>query len=519
MSSPPLRAVSYTTQPQLRAGVYTRVSKDIRKGSDREAISVDTQARECRRCADDEGWKIVGDPYCDNDVSASKYSRKARKDWPKMIADLEADRFDVIVMWESSRGSRKLSEWSRFLELASEHGVLIHIVSHDRTYDVRKGRDWKTLAGDGVDAEASSNETSQRVRRLKAAGRDDGRPDGKLCFGHRREYDPGTGGLLRQVPHPLESLVVKEIFARLLGGDSMVAIANDLNRRAKLDRDDSEWVTRLPSGAPYRVQAIGQIATRAAHAGKIAHGDELFEAQWDPIVPVAQWYAVQQILSDPARRTTIRPGKVKHLLSRIMLCGVCGALVEVKKIGGKRRYICRGVQPDGSRTGREGCAASLMDDLENYILDKLAAVLCDEDVLALMTHSDDSERAAARDRAAEMQAELDVLWERAAAREPGYTMERAARFEAAWMPEIERLKKESTAGLDAGAAIAAELIAAARQSGIAGSELHAVVREAVEEVPLPGRRELIRKFLSPFYLHPVKKRGVQPFDPSRIEFG
>jgi hypothetical protein len=45
------------------------------------------------------------------------------------------------------------------------------------------------------------------------------------------------------------------------------------------------------------------------------------------------------------------------------------------------------------------------------------------------------------------------------------------------------------------------------------------MREAVDAFPLPGQRQLIRKFLSPIRLHRVKKRGVQPFDPSRIQFG
>lgn len=522
MSDTPRARIYATDQrpPQLRASMYTRVSKDVRKGTGKEAISVDSQERECRRVADDEGWAITGKPYCDNDVSASKYSRKTREDWPKLLADMEAGRFDVLIMWESSRGSRKLSEWSQFLEMAAESGVLIHIVSHDRTYDVRKGRDWKTLAGDGVDAEASSNETSQRVRRLKAATRSEGRPDGRVCFGHKREYDPDTRELLRQVAHPLESLVVREIFDRILGGDSLVSITNDLNRRRALPKGDPEWVAGLPSKAPYRIQAIRQIATRAAHAGKIRHEGELFDAQWDPIVPFDQWQAVQQILGDPARRTSIRPGRVQYLLSRIMLCGVCGSYIEVKRIDGKQRYHCRGVLPDGNRRlEKYGCTAILMDEIEDYVLSRLVKALCSEDLVSLLSESDDTGRQEARTRMAEMRAELDAAWSKVYAREPGYTHERVAQMEASWMPEIERLDKEANAGLDAATAVASALIHEARQSGLEGSELELVMREAVDAFPLPGKRQMIRKFLSPIRLHRVKKRGVQPFDPSRIEIG
>src|SRR5690606_40403470 len=111
-------------------------------------------------------------------------------------------------------------------------------------------------------------------------------------------------------------------------------------------------------GGAYRPAAVRQIATRAAHAALIPNPrGELLPASWDPIVDVDKWWAVQRILADPSRRTTSRPGRIKHLLTRLMTCAVCGAYIELKRISGAQRYTCRGNLPGGRRSGREGCAS------------------------------------------------------------------------------------------------------------------------------------------------------------------
>lgn len=526
MSKPPVRAGIFTRDQALplRASIYTRVSKDARKGTIREAISTDSQAIGCQDVADDEGWKVVGPVYCDNDISASKYSKKVREDWPRLIADLEAGRFDIIIMWESSRGSRKLSEWSRFLETAAERGVLIHIVTHERTYDPRNERDWKTLATDGVDAEVESSRTSKRVGRLKNAARVAGRPDGRCPFGFQRNYDSKTGALLEQVHEPLQSAVVKEIFKRIDGGDSLVAVARDLNERAALPRDDPRWLVGLPSGARFRTQTVRRIATQAAHAGKIRHKSELFDAEWEQIVTFKQWHAVQTILSNPERKTTVRPGRVKFLLSGLILCARCGSKVVVVKSKANRgqlRYSCRGFRPDGTRSGRSGCvSAPFVPEVADFVLLSLARVFCVEDFVQSLSLTDDTERVAAQEKAAEMQANLDAMWERVAAMEPGFTAERAAALEAKWTPEIARLQEEATAGLDGAQSVAAELLTEAKRSGLAGSALETVMFRAVKKLPIPGQRELVKTFLPALILLPSVRRGAQ-YTPAaeRIRYG
>ena len=50
--------------------------------------------------------------------------------------------------------------------------------------------------------------TSKRIRRDVAARAAQGQPHGRIPYGYRREYDPHTGALLRQVPDPATAAIV-----------------------------------------------------------------------------------------------------------------------------------------------------------------------------------------------------------------------------------------------------------------------------------------------------------------------
>lgn len=141
----------------LRAAIYDRVSRD-RRGDSR---SVGEQEAENRAACDAQRWLLAPDDvYTDNDRSASRFATKSRPDWQRLAGDLEAGRYDVLVLWEPSRGSRELVVWAALLDVCRERGVLIHVTSHRRTYDPREPRDWRTLAED-----AWTPATSPRRRR------------------------------------------------------------------------------------------------------------------------------------------------------------------------------------------------------------------------------------------------------------------------------------------------------------------------------------------------------------------
>lgn len=509
-----LRAI----QP-LRAGIYTRVSKDDHMKTSREGTSTASQEQDSHEVLDTEGWTLTR-VYCDNNISASPYSEQVRDDWDELLADIASGEMDVLVAWESSRGSRRLSEWAVFLELLRDNGVLIYIVTHGQLYDPRKKRHWKILADDGVNAEYASHETSDRVKRLKKAMRGEGRPDGKIPYGFRREYDPETGELLGQYEHPERGPAANEIIERLSGGDSLVEISKDFNLRTQLPRKDPQWLPLSATEKPYRPQTIRYIAMLPALIGKLKKTGtaDLLPAAWDPIVDEAEWHRVQGILKDPERRTSSRPGRVRHLLSNISLCSKCGSRLLVRKIAGEHRYSCSGRQPNGQMLGKMGCTSIVLAESEKYVIASLALRFCDKQSLAALTNTDNRSRIELQGRADDLRAEVEDSWKKAFAREPGFTRERAAQHEAAVMPEILRLEKEAVKDVGGAGEMALILLREAEASGLEGSELQEAMVEAIMRVPLPGRRQMVVEFLGPIVLHPAKRKGRQPYDGTRFEF-
>src|SRR5215217_396901 len=102
----------------LRAAIYARQSLD-RTG---EGMAVMRQLAECRDLAKRNGWKVA-EEFVDNDVSAS--SRKPRPEWTRLLADLEAGRYDVLVCWHTDRLYRRLRDLVDVVEIAERRALRI----------------------------------------------------------------------------------------------------------------------------------------------------------------------------------------------------------------------------------------------------------------------------------------------------------------------------------------------------------------------------------------------------------
>lgn len=164
-----------------QAREYLRVSHDrFRERSN------DEQHNDNSRSVTERGWTL-GDPYRDTG-SASRYATRSRDGYDLLVSDLGRDRFDadVLVLWESSRGNRKVGEWVTLIELCEERSVRIHVTTHNRTYDPANARDHRSLLEDAVDSEYESAKISERARRAALADAADGKPHGPVPYGYRR---------------------------------------------------------------------------------------------------------------------------------------------------------------------------------------------------------------------------------------------------------------------------------------------------------------------------------------------
>ncbi|WP_083266583.1 recombinase family protein [Arthrobacter sp. U41] len=315
---------------------YLRVSKDS-KGTGK---SPDQQHDENVNAFDRQGWLLHPDPpYRDTDRSASRFARRGREDFKRLITDLEEDTFDadVLAIWESSRGSRRVGEWVDLVELCKERTVCIWVTTHGRLYDPSNARDRRSLLEDAVDAEYESDKSSERIQRDVRAAAEGGRPHGKNIYGYHRVYDQKTGELERIEPHPEQGPIVQEAARRILEGQSFYAVAKDFNERGVERRRPTRKQHRSNLG--WTAPAVKQMLTMPAYAGKRQHRGEILghvEAMWPALIDFDTWLKLQVIMSPPERKRT-NDWPARYLLTGIAVCGVCGAPARIGKQNAGRR--------------------------------------------------------------------------------------------------------------------------------------------------------------------------------------
>jgi site-specific DNA recombinase len=438
-------------QATARAALYGRVSQDHRGGR-----SVAEQETESRAACTLNGWTLAG-TYTDNDISASRFTTAKRAEWTKLVADLDAGKFDVLVLWEPSRGSRELMTWAALLDACRRRKVLVHVTSHQHTYDLSKPRDWRSLAEDGVDSAYESEKASQRVRRSMNAGAVAGRPHGRCPYGYVRRYDPATKALVAQEADPVTAPVVREIFRRLAAAEPVSVVTNDLNARGVPSAAGKTWAR----------QVVRKVALHHSYISQRSYGGEIHSGDWPALVDPEVWYAARRVLLDP-KRTVTKPGKVKYLLSYIARCGVCGERLQAAKRHGGPAYYCTGFH-----------VVTRVDWLDAVITPLVLARLDNKVLMARLAGGDDEDVVAARTEVAALQERLEGFRDAAASGE--LTAASLAHVEARLLAGIETAKRKATS-----AAVPSVL------RGLAGAD---DVPARWEALTVAGRRQIVSTLL------------------------
>jgi site-specific DNA recombinase len=379
-------------QMPLRAANLGRVSKkDRKKKNERDRARSVAEQHDANAAAIATNGHLEVVRYQDEE-SASRFARKAREDWQRLLSDVENGHLDIIYIWETTRGSRKAGEWIDFIDTCRDYRVLIHITNHGRTYDLNVRRDRKTLVEEGVDAEDDSEKIHDNVIRALKANREAGLPHGICKWGYQRVYHPRTGALQGQEPISEQAKVCEEIITRVARSEPISAIFHDLERRA------NKQEIPAPPGGKWTRRFVQRIATSVAYIGKIRVDGELIDAKWPAIVDETVFWAAQHVLSAPERKTT-KPGKAKYLLSYIMTCGTCGQPVQPDPPRNRRIsaiYVC----PDNH-------ASIIMRAADEYISDIIKRKFKRPSMGPFLMADDSKKIMEARAEAARLRAELD----------------------------------------------------------------------------------------------------------------
>lgn len=491
----------------LIAAIYDRVSKD-RHGRGK---SVGEQDEENRDACAENGWKVLDPSYVDNDVSASRFSTREREDWLRLVEDLKARRFHVLVIWEIPRADRTFERYVMFVAMCRDIGILVHVTSQERTYDPRKYGDWKALITEGLESASESERTSTRTSRDTRGAAKAGRPHGATLFGYRREYgidEKGRRYLVGQFPdeelHEAVSVdglkvttyshagVVEEASKRVAGGDAFAAVAADFNY---LGIPTPKNATSGWSGVQIR-----QMVTRAAYAGRRVHQGIVqpgVKTMWPPLVDAETFEACVAIASAPSRRSE-RSTALKHLGSGLFVCGVggCDRTVRVTQATSRRptSYVCW-PSAAGRRNKEAGYHVSRSKaDVDAYVERSIFLRLVRDDIADLLAEDRRAEERASAIVAeiAELQGRVDRAADACAQGLMSEAM--AGRIEAQLLPRIKHLRSEMSQ-----ARVAPVL------RGLVGLTL-AEVEAEYRSRSLPEQRAVIRALTERVEILPVGRR-------------
>ncbi len=121
-----------------RCAIYTR--KSAEEGLDQDFNSLDAQREACTafiQSQKHEGWMVLPMAYDDGGYSGASMQRPALR---RLLADIEAGRIDVVVVYKVDRLTRALSDFAKLVEIFDRCGVSFISITQQFNTTTRMGR-------------------------------------------------------------------------------------------------------------------------------------------------------------------------------------------------------------------------------------------------------------------------------------------------------------------------------------------------------------------------------------------
>ena len=266
---------------KLRCAVYTRKSSE--EGLDMEFNSLDAQREACEAYVASqkpEGWLLVPDRYDDGGFSGGTLERPALR---RLLADIEAGRVDVIVVYKIDRLSRSLMDFAKLVEVFDRKSVTFVSVTQSFNTTTSMGR--LTLNILLSFAQFEREVIGERIRDKFAASRKKGMwMGGWAPLG----YDIKDRKL---VVNEAEAALVRRIFERFVRYGSVTVLARELAAEKARNR----YGKAIDKGIVYRLLNNRVYLGDAVHKGTAYPGDH------DPIISKTLWDKAHAVLTESPR--------------------------------------------------------------------------------------------------------------------------------------------------------------------------------------------------------------------------
>lgn len=276
----------------IRCAIYTR--KSTEEGLEQDYNSLHAQRDACAAYVlsqAGEGWTLLPDIYDDGGFSGGNMERPALK---RLMAEIEAGRIDVVVVYKVDRLTRALTDFSRIVDVLDKAGA--SFVSVTQAFNTTTSMGRLTLNVLLSFAQFEREVTGERIRDKIAASKKLGMwMGGGVPFG----YDPDGRTLsINQA----EAETVRGIYQRYLELGSVHLLCRELADQGVLSKRTVSKAGVVRGGVAIERGALFHILRNRIYVGEIPHKGAYYPGQHPAIIDRELFDAVQAKLEESHRR-------------------------------------------------------------------------------------------------------------------------------------------------------------------------------------------------------------------------
>jgi site-specific DNA recombinase len=348
---------------KLRCAVYTR--KSTEEGLDMEFSSLDAQRESCEAYVASqktEGWLLVPDRYDDGGYSGGTLERPALQ---RLLADIEARRVDVVVVYKIDRLSRSLMDFAKLVEVFDRNQVTFVSVTQSFNTTTSMGR--LTLNILLSFAQFEREVIGERIRDKFAASRKRG-----LWMGGWAPlgYDIKDRKLIVNDP---EAKVVRSIFTRFSRGKSGTRLIQELAKEG----------ARNKQGKPIDKGYLYRVLNNRVYLGEAVHKGTAHPGEHEAIIERKLWDRVHEVLRESPRKRAANTRAQTPAVLKGLIFGPDGHAMtpsHTRKRGKLYRYY---VSAGVLKNSATGCPVSRVaaGEIEGAVIQQVRKLLCSPEIV------------------------------------------------------------------------------------------------------------------------------------------
>lgn len=307
-----------------RCAIYTR--KSTEEGLDQAFNSLDAQREACEAYIASqrhEGWRLVKTRFDDGGLSGGNMDRPALQ---ALLAEIDAGRIDVIVVYKVDRLTRSLADFAKLVDRFDAKDV--SFVSVTQAFNTSSSMGRLTLNVLLSFAQFEREVTAERIRdKITSSKRKGMWMGGNPPLG----YDNVDKEL---VVNEREATTVRRLFEAYLEKGCVrkvieIAQAEGLTTKRRSNGRGGKPITRGP---------LYWLLSNPIYAGFVRCGKELHEGVHDAIIKMETWEAVQAQLQAATQRSGAATSMRHPLTGKLYADGERLTPTHATKGGRRYRY-------------------------------------------------------------------------------------------------------------------------------------------------------------------------------------